>query len=84
MSPTRGRAQWPSTLTFLAHIGGGGALPVLYDPVERIILRKRDKTPLDYSDTDRTRAMRKRCAMINEMLSSAQVSHPDLGVVRAR
>jgi hypothetical protein len=48
-------------------------VPVVYRPLEIIVLRDADGNPVDYRDNRETRAMRKRLAELNDALLSQQI-----------
>jgi hypothetical protein len=53
-------------------------VPILYDPVETIIMREREtKCNIDYRDTRETSRMRRNVDEINEPLLPAEIAHPD-------
>ena len=66
----------------IACLDAAAAPAIVYERAEPIILRDREKNPIEYRDNDQTRAMRRRLKTINEGLLSITVSHPALGIVR--
>ena len=59
------------------------AVAISFETVETVVLRKReDRTPLEYRDTRETVRLRRHLAEINEALSSVEIAHPALGIIR--
>ena len=81
-----GRFGWQSriraTAEVVACLDAAAAPAIVYERAEPIILRDREKNPIEYRDNDQTRAMRRNLNGINQGLLSISVSHPDVGIAR--